>query len=288
MQVLEPGGTWVTRACSVENKACFPGISHPLLLSRRTTYHIMTTYNTYVLSTNRAEAIAPKYEAALSSLPTPPIWVVPEGQRKQYEKYGDTIADGGSLCGARNVAIEHAFARSKTCVQLDDDLVSIKYYEKELGECLPMPLHFATDMMVRELHRSPFFIGGVSPTDNPFFVHKRLAWHVFIVGSMSVYRPDPCGIRYDTKMTLKEDYDVTLSHITTYGGVCRINAILPTFKHYTNPGGAVDVRNTDEEQKNIAYLKNKWNGRYKLISDNTRRENEILLKIPKALKGVSG
>ena len=80
------------------------------------------------------------------------------------------------------------------------------------------------------------------------------------------------------EMTLKEDYDYTLQHIARFGGVVRSNDLLAEYKHYSNTGGAVDVRNSVNEQLNIAYLKSKWGD---AIRDNPRRPNEILLSLNK-------
>ena len=47
-----------------------------------------------------------------------------------------------------------------------------------------------------------------------------------------------------------------------------------TFEHYSNKGGAVDVRDDNEEQKNIMILKSKWGDKIRL---NSKRKNEILI-----------
>lgn len=48
------------------------------------------------------------------------------------------------------------------------------------------------------------------------------------------------------------------------------------FQHYSNKGGAVSYRDEQEEQRNIALLKEKWGT---AVRDNPKRKNEILLKI---------
>ena len=83
----------------------------------------------------------------------------------------------------------------------------------------------------------------------------------------------PNEIRFDEQLTLKEDYDFTLQHIQKYGTV-RYQKYLFTFQHYSNKGGAVDIRNDKEEQKNIMILKSKWGDKIRL---NTKRKNEILI-----------
>ena len=83
----------------------------------------------------------------------------------------------------------------------------------------------------------------------------------------------PHGIRFDTQLTLEEDYDFTLQHIQQ-AKVLRYQKYLFSFKHYSNKGGAVDIRNDKEEQKNIMILKSKWGDKIRL---NPKRQNEILI-----------
>ena len=107
-------------------------------------------------------------------------------------------------------------------------------------------------------------------------ISSEVSFHLkhFLLGDFSLVKP--CKLRYDLNMTLKEDYDYVLQHITKEGGVMRFNCILPHIRHYDNPGGAVTVRNPEEEEKNIKYLLRKWPT---FIKRNSRRPNEVLLKV---------
>ena len=85
----------------------------------------------------------------------------------------------------------------------------------------------------------------------------------------------PNELKFDEKLTLKEDYDYTLQHIERYGICMRYQKYLFSFSHYSNEGGAVEYRNDTEEQYNIVYLMKKWGKSVKL---NKKRKNEILIK----------
>ena len=89
---------------------------------------------------------------------------------------------------------------------------------------------------------------------------------------MLFIKPNP--LRFDTTMTLKEDYDYTLQHLAKYGNVFRYQKYLFEFEHYTNKGGAVQYRSTKEEHKNIRILIGKWGEKIRL---NPKRKNEILI-----------
>eukprot|EP00940_MAST-03C_sp_MAST-3C-sp2_P001969 g1969.t1 len=95
---------------------------------------------------------------------------------------------------------------------------------------------------------------------------------LFIVGDFLVI--DPFSMpRFDEEMTLKEDYDFTAQHLSTYGVVMRSNRVFVKARHYKNAGGAVAVRNDETEQRNISILKRKWPG---VFRDHKRRgANEV-------------
>jgi hypothetical protein len=58
-----------------------------------------------------------------------PTWVVGAGEEEAYTKGGaKSVVEGGKLCASRNKAITLALAAGKWCVQLSDDLSSVKYY----------------------------------------------------------------------------------------------------------------------------------------------------------------
>jgi hypothetical protein len=92
--------------------------------------------------------------------------------------------------------------------------------------------------------------------------------------------------RFDPQMRLKEDYDFTAQHVDVYGAASRMNRLFVRARHYTNAGGAVDVRNAALEQQTIAYLQSKWarRGYPKLFRLNPTRANEVIMHFSKAEK----
>merc|ERR1712187_164898 len=108
-----------------------------------------------------------------------------------------------------------------------------------------------------------------------------------ILGDFFVTEPSsPC--RFDTKMTLKEDYDFTCSHIHKHGSVLRCNRMFLTAKHSTNAGGAVASRDNagQKEKLNIRILQSKWP---KVFKVNTRRKGvagtEVQMRWSRFTKG---
>ena len=209
------------------------------------------------------------------------VWYVGKDEKKDYIEAGaKNVIESGALCHSRNQVMEDS--KADYSVQLSDDL---KQFEKVsvLGTKkvkTPISLNDLLEEITKQMNKYNLYLGAVSPTNNDFYYSETrpIGFRHFCLGDLHVVKK--CDLRFDEKMTLKEDYDYTLQHIQKFGGVCRLNYILPTFIHRVNKGGAVAIRTAEIEQKNIKYLKGKWGG---LIKDNPRRPNEILLnlKIPK-------
>lgn len=218
----------------------------------------------------------PAMEAQLKGLN--PLWIVGKGEAGIYKSAGaNRIVEGGNLIDSRNMALDLAFKREMNCVQLSDDLKGVRRaHDKHSRNCTKLTVAEAIELLSREIDKSEAKLAGVAPTSNPYFFNpkKPVRDAHFIVGDfIFIARSDP---RFDTEMTLKEDYDFTLEHITQYGAVARCDFILAEFQHRTNAGGAVAYRTSKLEKKNIDYLKTKWGD---LIKDNPRRPNEILLAV---------
>lgn len=221
----------------------------------------------------------PKNVAHMTSLIGPATWYVPADQVPAYQAAGAVaVSDNGGLCPARNRSLQDAFSAGVACIQLSDDL---KRLESALGPKATTPLHFA-DAVVQLANTTRLYgakLGGIAPVANAFYFNPKRPVHqaAFILGDFLYVLPSKP--RFDERLRLKEDYDFTLQHITTYGGVARCNDILGHFAHRTNAGGACTFRNAEREQEAIALLKAKWPG---MIVDNPRRPNEILLKIARS------
>lgn len=205
-------------------------------------------------------------------------WYVGYGEKHDYELHGaKNVVESGGLMASRNLALEHAFLDGQqTCVQISDDLSKLKFLiNKEGKNIVTSELSFqnALGYMEHELNKTPYKLAGVAPTPNAFFYHKEFSANLFIVGDFIMIKPTE--LRFDENLSLKEDYDYTVQHLKTYGGVLRCNRILATFAHRTNKGGAVEYRTAEKEQQNIAYLMAKHPDEFRL---NPLRPNEILLK----------
>ena len=228
------------------------------------------TYQIAVISHARAKAVPKIQEYAPDA-----IWYVGYGEKADYETAGATnVIESGNLIDSRNAALEDAHAKGLASVQISDDLGGLQILQDDelhditLTETLTILSNVADSWGVK--------LAGVAPVANKFYLSEKtpIKQHHFIIGDLIFVKPSTP--RFDPKLRLKEDYDFTAQHISTYGAVARLDTICAKFAHRTNSGGAVEYRNTELEQQAIAYLKSKWGN--SVIVDNPRRPDEILFK----------
>lgn len=225
-------------------------------------------YSVYVISAGRYDKLpfTEKQKAKYN-------FCVKKGEKPFYENAGcKKVFETGGLIESRNAALDISFKKKEICVQLSDDLKKVTT-NKNFGEKKIVGLDFAINSLVQIFEKvEGVYLMGVPPTSNDFYAKNKISKNTFCIGDMLFIKPNP--LRFDKSLTLKEDYDYTLQHLQKYGACFRYQKYLFEFEHYKNKGGAVQYRSTDEEQKNIRILKNKWGDKVRL---NRKRKNEILI-----------
>ena len=203
-------------------------------------------------------------------------WYVPVGEGGNYRYAGarEVVEVEGNLSDQRNAVLETAFADGRAAVELNDDLVNIRWTDDgKTQEMIGLPA--ALVRLHRELEASGFRFGGSATTTNLYFYREPIGRRHFIMAHMMMMFPGP--ERFDPAMRLKEDYDYTLQHLSAYGGVCRVNGLLANFRHYEKRGGCGPYRTPEEEERHVVYLLEKWPD---AIRRNPRRDHEVLIKWP--------
>lgn len=229
-----------------------------------------------VVSSNRPDNVA-QMESFAAQCDSQIHWFVPENQPEQYLKSGaHYVYESGGLVPSRNAALKMAFESNKICVMLDDDLKKCEMITNAKDK-VEITFKQMINEMYKILRNSPCRMAGISPTTNTFYYNPKqpIGLRHFCIASLIMV--SPCDLYFDEQFRTKEDYDYTLQHIKKFGGVMRINYLIPTFGHYTNKGGVVDYRTPELEQDSIRKLKEKWGTN--IVKDNPRRPNEILIKI---------
>lgn len=223
-----------------------------------------------------------------------PRWYVDSRSLDNYRRLGfDAVFDGGSLVGARNKALNDAKKLGKACCEVSDDIARWTYFgslEKIITKDGPEANRFgrrAQRLVVSPVAAGRFLLakmrandqkpklGGVLPTANIArgLAQPSVTMRNFILGDFFVSDVGS-NVRFDQRMTLKEDYDFTCSHLSQHGAVLRCNRMVLDVAHYTNVGGAVSIRTAEQEEKNIKILKQKWP---QAIRKHPTRKNEVVL-----------
>jgi len=210
-------------------------------------------------------------------------WYVGEHETGEYRRCGAVnVAVGGDLVSARNAALDDAHHANRPCVQVDDDLRHLKVRTPQGTSTCTWTQAVAT--LASACATTGAHLAGSAPTDNPYFAHpdRPYATNLFVIGSLMYVQPSTP--RFDPALRLKEDYDFTCQHLATYGLVARANLLLPSFRHYSNRGGAVSYRTTALEDQAVAYLRRKWPD---AIKPHPRRAHEVLLRWPRSKEPVT-
>lgn len=250
-------------------------------------------FEVYIISKGRPKNVKPIHKLfdGTGCLPT---WIVGKGETKAYSSAGaKKVFEGGGLCASRNLAIELAKKGGKICVEMSDDISRCSVLHTEEAWVKPKDLTAGNEMartigtiIVSPLLAAAYIelqmraveggvhLGGVYPTKNAgqALCVQPLSTDLFVIGDFLIIDPQSAP-RFDEKMSLKEDYDFTAQHLSTFGKVARSNRVLIFAKHYTNGGGAVAVRTNTREQYNIAVLRHKWPGVFP--QHGTRGVNEV-------------
>mmetsp|Transcript_60234 Transcript_60234/g.176063 ORF Transcript_60234/g.176063 Transcript_60234/m.176063 type:complete len:902 (+) Transcript_60234:41-2746(+) len=235
-------------------------------------------------------------ESQFKTMGVQPTWYVDEASLLGYQGLGLKAIVGGKLIPARNLALEDASSMGKVCVQVSDDISRWDYYSGEAKQKTLQEANAAAKRAERyqisPVAAARFILakmrgvpegeprpqlGGVYPLGNlgHSFHSEEFSKKNFILGDFFVVDNSKC--RFDTTMSLKEDYDFTCSHLKAHGAVLRCNRMVIQAKHETNAGGACTVRDAagERERENIRILQRKWPG---AIKPHHIRPNQVVLR----------
>lgn len=80
--------------------------------------------------------------------------------------------------------------------------------------------------------------------------------------------------RYDEKLPLKEDYDMTLQQLNRERVVLRVNSYHYICKQSVNTGGCAAYRNRDFEHEQILAFQKKWGSKIVRIDDTNKGRSD--------------
>lgn len=180
----------------------------------------------------------------------------------------------GNLCRVRNYILDSM--KGKAVVILDDDISMIKHLtvsgEKKLWEKVEndkLPSLFCKFADLTEEWGFSYF--GLQ-CNSDIMVSRLItpfSTVSYIGGPVQGFLPkNKC--RYDERLSLKEDYDMTLQQCNLERGCLRFNLYCYSAKQSEQKGGCANYRSIEEEKRQLELLKHKWGGKIVKIDKSNK------------------
>lgn len=259
------------------------------------------------ISVNCPSYKRPKVET-LDYLPFCKVWV----DNKEYDdyikanpKFKENIIscpDGiqGNLCRIRNYILDQEFEKGYDVVLIiDDDLKGIYYWDgnkkmpyikREVKSEEFLDFIEKYSLICDELG---FKFWGLNCNMDAlsYRQYSPFSTVAYIGGPFQCFLKN--DLRYDERLPLKEDYDMTLQQCNKYRGVLRCNKFFYDCKQSKQAGGCATYRNYEREKSQLELLQKKW-GKKIVRIDNVKNNNQKrkskefdynpIIKIP--IKGI--
>lgn len=219
------------------------------------------------------------------------IYVIRESEAKDYEGKHDKfwiVPDSaqGNLCKIRNYILDHSDCEN--IVLIDDDInyfgrwngnESKRLNEDEVHQMISEGFQLAEDMDVHFWGINCVMDKGAYMEFTPF------GTRAYIGGPFQAHRKNP--LRYDERIFLKEDYDMTLQILNQYRKNLRLNMYHYNCNQNDLPGGCAEYRNIERELDHNRMLQEKWGSKIVKFDNRNRSEKKgkkydinPILKIP--------
>lgn len=201
------------------------------------------------------------------------VWVA----QREYEAYATENAAHidniiavpnevqGNLCRIRNYILDHELEDNDVVLLIDDDLHSIGRFE-------PIGMYGYNEVLLDEAELYDmleeysilcddfgFKFWGVMCNKDALSYRQTTPFSTvsYIGGPFQCFlRGNP--LRYDERLPLKEDYDMTLQNCEKYRGCLRVNKYHYDCKQSKQKGGCATYRNYEREEQQLRLLQKKW------------------------------
>lgn len=185
----------------------------------------------------------------------------------------------GNLCRIRNYILDKELEENDAVLIIDDDLHSIGRFEpngrygyqehlldeKEVYEMLEKYSILCDDF--------GFKYWGVMCNKDALSYRQTTPFSTvqYIGGPFQAFLHGN-DLRYDERLPLKEDYDMTIQQCNKYRGCLRVNKYHYDCKQSKQAGGCASYRNYEREMQQLKALQKKWGDKIVKI-DKTENQN---------------
>ncbi|MGB0934742.1 MAG: hypothetical protein ACPGXY_01600 [Alphaproteobacteria bacterium] len=237
----------------------------------------------------RISYLSPSYKRAKGAITqeTFPFvkYVVAEFEAEEYAREGHdcwVVPDHaqGSVAKIRNYILDNAL--TEKIVMLDDDMTGIARWENQkairltpngVQEFCEMGFQMAEDLDIK------YWGMNMLSDKGAYREYTPLAFKSCILGPFQAF--NDLELRYDEKLPLKEDYDLSLQVLNKYRKTLRFNAYHYLVKQHTNTGGCADYRTVQYEKDQMQALVRKWGSKI-VKEDKSSKGYDInpIIKVP--------
>lgn len=173
----------------------------------------------------------------------------------------------GNLCRIRNYILDTEFkAGNDVVVIVDDDLKGVYMwcgtdaipYSKNIKITADRFLEMIA-VFSQMCDDFGFKMWGVNPNGHnkmAYMPYTPFGTASYIGGPFQAFLKNP--LRYDERLPLKEDYDMSLQHCNKYRGNFRVNFLYYEAEQSVQAGGCASYRNRQKEQQQLDMLIRKW------------------------------
>lgn len=200
-----------------------------------------------------AESEAEEY---LSQNPKENIIVVPDAVQ-------------GNLCRIRNYILDKELKDNDVVLLIDDDLGGVYHWEpsgyygfnrKKLSE---EELYIMLEHYSELCREFGFLYWGINCNADPRSYRQYTPFNTtrYIGGPFQCFLKGN-ELRYDERLPLKEDYDMTMQNLNKYRGCLRVNKYFYVAEQSKQKGGCASYRNRKREEEQFDMLVKKWGSKY--------------------------
>ena len=227
---------------------------------------------------------------------------------KEYNEYLEENKEGscivacpegiqGNVARVRNYILDTEFdgGGADVVVMLDDDMKGMYYWQNN-EECELKTedfLDFIEKYSNLAIEWGAYFWGvNLNPDRQCYKEFRPFNTLNFIGGPFQCFIKGG-GCRYDERLPLKEDYDMTLQHLNKHRKTLRVNKYFYKVKQSEQAGGCAMMRNFKKEKEQLELLQKKWGNNIvkqdksnsaNLKKKKTNIDYNPIIKVP--IKGV--
>lgn len=223
-------------------------------------------------------------------------YVVKSEEADDYRKEGLNVWEcpneiQGNLCRVNNWIIDNC--KTRYLIIVDDDLSNVGRWNgnkyKILSEAEAMET-LAKCFDICEQMNLPFWGMNCVQDKGAYMEYTPFAFTSYVGNPLKGMILPEFDLRYDERLMLKEDYDMTLQIANKYRMVLRFNFLNYNVKQHNNVGGCATYRTIEREKEQFELLQKKWGSKI-VRTDSRNRSNKKkgydinpIIKVP--IKGI--